>query len=369
MNQSPPVNVIVKVTRDCNFHCEYCHDTAISTDTISFQVLAQTIAKFFKQSAKHNFRFIWHGGEPLLLGIEFFLKALALQSEFISDGQHVQNTLQTNGYLLDDNFANFFRDYNFTIGLSLDGPEGLHDLQRRNVHGQPTFQRVMKAVSRLQRLDIPFGVLTVFTSKTLLIPPRALFDFYRQHGIQCVAFLPVRSNCNLEGENLPASNFHEYMMEAFDEWLYINDANFEVREFKELIALALGLPGTQCSSSGNCLGTTFSVEPNGGIYICDKFVGDQKFLLGAIFEADFDSHKVTQAFNGLHQWVNRISEECIKCDWRNNCGGGCPHDRYLQERLGTVSSGCSFAKLLAHVRQRVIDHPSIREIDMNKFII
>jgi len=362
MVASPPMNIIVKVTRKCNFRCEYCHDVVYDHTPISFHVLAHTIARVLAQKKNNVFRFIWHGGEPLLMGQNFYLKALALQQEFRVDGQEIRNTLQTNGYLLDEGFAQFLHKYRFTVGLSLDGPRELHDSQRRFHNGESTFGKVMEALFKLQDNDIPFGVLTVLTSRSVAFPPGDLLEFYRKHGISNVGFLPVRSDCHLNGETLPVNVFTDYMKALFDEWLRMNDPNLQIREFKDWIFLAMGLPGTQCSSSGTCIGSTFSIEPDGMVYNCDKFVGDTRFQFGKIDEINLDNLIKSDYLSRLRSWDQDLPTTCIECQWRNNCAGGCSHDRYLRIASGRNIESCRFKELLLHIQDRIRDHPCVQQI-------
>jgi uncharacterized protein len=362
MSAGPPTNIIVKVTRQCNLRCVYCHDFRSSRSRMPFETLAQTVAAVLTQRNRHSFRFIWHGGEPLLLGKEFLLKCLALQREFASDDHEIRNTLQTNGCLMDDEVADFLSEHNFTVGISLDGPPRIHDLQRPQADGKPTFIRVMNSLETLRRHGVPFGVLTVLTSQSLTVSPVELIRFYREHDIAAVGFLPVRSDCQLKGETLSADSYCNYMRELFDEWLSLDDVNLQIREFRDWIALALGLKGTQCSSSGGCLGTTFSVEPTGQVYVCDKFVGESGFCLGHIESINFDHLSDHETYNTLSSWEKDTARSCQGCEWFECCAGGCSHDRYLRNRSGADAERCRLKEMLGYVRLRIKDHPSVAKI-------
>lgn len=358
MRPAGAINIIVKVTRRCNFSCEYCHDVSPGIRDMPFEVLARTVASVLSQNDGKAFRFIWHGGEPLLMGSDFFRKAVVLQGEFLRNGQSVKNTIQTNGTLLDAGFVSFLKRYGFSVGVSLDGPEDVHDAQRSMAGGRKSFDSVLEGIRRLQDEEVPFGVLSVLTSRTMRLFPRDLLDFYRFHGITSVGFLPVRKDCQLNGESLPAGDFGDYMVRLFDEWLSINDPGFEIREFRDWIALALGLPGTRCSSAATCIGGTYSVEPDGCLYSCDKFAGDSRFLFGDVGEIDFDAMEEHPVFRDLSRRDRQLPSMCSDCPWRRGCGGGCGHDRYLRAMTGESDSECFLRRIIAIVRERIERHPS-----------
>ena len=328
---STPINIVVKLTRNCNFRCEYCHDLAFDSQPMSFETLAYTIQRMLSWKDESAFRFIWHGGEPLLRGHDFFLKILALQEKFRREGQKIQNNIQTNGYLIDNKFIDLFDQYGVTMGVSLDGPSFIHDAQRRNTAGEPTFDSVMQAIRRLQARNIPFGALSVLTSRSLATPPKKFLKFYQENGINNVGFLPVRSSNALEGESLPAEEYAAYITRMFDEWLRLDDPNLRIREFSDWIALSLGLPGILCSSNGGCAGTTFSVDLDGSIYCCDKFVNTNGFCYGNIKELNFNRLKQSEEFLGICAKAKRLASKCQNCQWNRFCAGGCMHDNYLME--------------------------------------
>lgn len=363
----PPVNIIIKVNRKCNFGCEYCHDIndvdiAEKDRTMPFDVLACSIERVLSGKKAKSFRFIWHGGEPLLMGNDFFVKIIALQGEFMQTGQEIRNSVQTNGYLLDERFADCFKKIGFSVGVSLDGPEYLHDAQRPTRQRKPTFKKVVEAIHRLHTHSIPFGVITVLTSRSVTVPPENLLDFYRENNISNVCFLPVRSDCHQNGETLDGKVFADFMKKMFDAWLSLDDPSLQVREFKDWIALSMGLKGTLCSSSGSCIGSSYSIEPDGKVFHCDKFVQDEKFCYGNIAEIDFDQLSVSKKFLRLCSWDNKIPEKCQGCDWKATCAGGCGHDRYLKLISGDNEKICHLQELLRHVQNRIKNHPKAQEI-------
>ncbi len=362
-----PVNIILKVNRKCNFGCEYCHDIddvdMVEQDRIMpFDVLACSIERVLSGKKATSIRFIWHGGEPLLRGSDFFLKVAALQSEFMQPGQEISNSVQTNGYLLNEKFMDFFKSAGFSVGVSLDGPEYIHDAQRPTRQSKPTYKRVIESIHRLYSYEIPFGVITVLTSRSLAVPPLEFLNFYRDNNISSVCFLPVRSDCQQHGETLDGNQFANFMERMFDAWLSIDDPGFQIREFKDWIALSLGLKGTLCSSAGSCIGGSYSIEPDGKVFHCDKFVQDKDFFYGNIEDIDFDQLSSSKQFHNLCSWDNKLPKLCLGCDWIMTCAGGCGHDRYLKLKNGDNEETCHLQELLIHIRSRIKNHPKAQEI-------
>lgn len=359
--KSVSLNFIIKVTRNCNFRCAYCHDLSSENPKMGFEVLAGTTERILAADRCQNVRFIWHGGEPLLMGIMFYLKAVALQQTFRRKGQEIKNNIQTNGSLLDDTFVDFLRDFGFTVGVSLDGPVDLHNRQRRNSVGHRTYRQVLKGIGKLRKKDVPFGVITVLTAKSLSVAPGQLLSFYRDHGISNVCFIPVRSDCSGSGENLEASMYSGYMKDLFDAWLTMNDPSFKVREFSNWILLSVGLAGNLCSSAGSCVGSTFAIEPDGTTYHCDKFVPVDAFRYGGISELDFDQLPLSAKCAALKKNDLSLPRRCKKCSYQKYCAGGCGHDRFLEKTYGKENAACHMRDILTHVHSRIKTHPKVQE--------
>lgn len=358
----PPLNVIVKLTRACNLRCEYCHDWRSTDRPLSFDLLATTIQRVLAAAAHPRVRFIWHGGEPLLLGHKLLAKILALEDIFQRNGQSISNTLQTNACLIDPAFAEFFRRHEFNIGISLDGPPGLHDAQRPSRDGQPTFQQVLNGIRLLQKHTVPFGILTVLTHRSLEYTPAELLAFYRELEIFDIGFLPVRSDCRMNGEHLATEIYVDYMREMFDAWLAINDPRMKIREFSNWMLLAMHLPGNVCGTNGSCIGTAFSIEPNGDVYACDKLVQDRQYCFGHIEQIDFDKLRHSAHFSKMKSRDLIMPESCSRCPWLAVCAGGCLHDRYIDRMAGKNGNVCHLRRILAHVRKRIQDHPDVQTL-------
>ncbi len=357
---SLPLNLILKLTRACSLHCSYCHDRTDRSPLMPFEVMALAIARAFA-SRYRDFRFIWHGGEPLLYGMKPLRKALAVQQELAGPDQRYQNNLQTNGLHLDDETARFLGDFDFRVGVSIDGPAAVHDQQRPTADGKPSHSRILKGIDCLRRHEVSFGVISVLTERSLGIPPAKLLRFYRDHELFDLCFLPVRGNARAQGETLDADRYYPYMMRLFDAWLELDDPRIRVREFGDWLLLSMGWPGSLCSSAASCVGGTLSVEPEGEVYHCDKFAGEPDYYFGHLRELDFEELPRSPTACRLRERDMELPSICLTCDWLKSCSGGCSHDRLVEGRHGSTTGTCHRRKLLDHVRARTAAHPTIQK--------
>lgn len=357
---SLPLNMILKLTRACSLHCSYCHDRARRSESMPFHVMALAIARAFA-SGHRDFRFIWHGGEPLLCGTTPLHKALAVQRELAGPDQRYQNNLQTNGMHLDDETVRFLGDFDFRVGVSLDGPAKVHDAQRPTAIGTPSHNRILGGIGRLCSHNVPFGVISVLTELSLTLAPAELLRFYPDHEIFDVCFLPVRGNARAQGQTLSADRYYPYMMQLFDAWLELNDPRLHIREFGDWLLITMGWPGSLCSSACTCVGGTLSIEPEGHVYHCDKYAGDPDYYFGHLQDLDFKRLPDSPVAKKLKGTDMALPPVCHSCRWLRQCAGGCSHDRLVESRHGLAGDICHRRELLDHVHRRTCDHPMVQK--------
>ncbi|KMK67580.1 radical SAM protein [Puniceibacterium sp. IMCC21224] len=355
------LNLIVKTTRKCNLRCSYCHDWRSRGRPISFEVLAHLVARALQTPDQRLVNFIWHGGEPLLLGMDFFRKTMALQKEFLQPGQYVINSIQTNGTILTPEWCAFLRKHKFTLGISIDGPREIHDMTRSHADGRSSFDQVKANIAMAREHDLNFGILMVLNRHTGKLSPKQIFDFIvGELGVRNFSFLPAVPD-NIPGhysgeaattDFFPMARYESFMKDIFDHWYALDDPTIKVRELDGLLrSLMKGNPQV-CTLSGGCIGENYHIEPEGDIYHCDKYVGDPAYRLGNILETDFTAIRQDTAFRTLIADEARRLERLKSCPNYTTCNGGCPHDRYIAQKYETGHDGrcCGQSSLIDHIR-------------------
>lgn len=322
----------------CNLACSYCYyldKAALYPVRPPARMSAAVLERYVQQLlAAHpvgsEVVFSWQGGEPALLGLDFYRQAVTLQRQF--GGQHrILNTFQTNGTLLDDDWCRFFAAENFLVGLSLDGPAELHDRYRRHASGRPTHAAVLRALEGLQAHGVEFNLLACVTAHNSA-EPLAVYRFLRQVGGRFLQFLPVveplPDGSGVTPESVPAAAYGEFMATVFDEWARHDIGRVTVLNFDWALANLLGRPGAVCHHQPVC-GRSLAVEHNGDVYACDHFVAPA-YRLGNLAGQELpdllDSAPL-QAFGRAK--LERLPPACRQCEVLGLCWGGCPKHRGL----------------------------------------
>jgi uncharacterized protein len=322
------LRLIFKCTRRCNLECEYCVDRLQSPER-NFNV--ELIATIFNEIAEDpvikSFQFIWHGGEPLLLGVEFFKKIIFLQKKFFEGKIKFTNLLQTNATLISEIWVEFFKIYNFHIGVSLDGPSQIHNKQRPIKGGMDSFNRCLRGIRHLKERGLHFGVLTVVTNNIMNFGAQQLLNFYKAHGINNFGLLSLHDLPNDYGQRIKYNrSYSDFMVSMLKLWLEEDDIKLTVREFDSKLDLFFGLPHRLCKDGGLCVGKYFGVEADGTVWHCDKFLNQNNFLLGNIFNCSFADIKTSEKLFKLAKQEIAIRMQCAGCDWFHLCKGGCLAD-------------------------------------------
>lgn len=329
------------VSGSCNMRCRYCFyaDEMEKRATPSFgQMTGETAevlidkALAYADGARVTFGF--QGGEPTLRGLPFFRTFTDLVEQRRKGGKGISYALQTNGLLLDDEWAAFFKEKGFLIGLSMDGTADLHNRNRLDAQGKGTHARVLKAAALLQRHGVPFNLLTVVNSMTAR-SIASIYRFYRKNGLLYQQYIPCLDPLGEEpgGRNysLTEEQFGAFLCHLFDLWYQDRKAgNFVyIHYFECLAGMLLGQGPGACGMSGIC-GVQNIVEADGSVYPCDFYMLDE-YRLGSILEEDFASlmekHRpfLVSSYEGL--------EECAACEYGPICHGGCRRDRQFPDGI------------------------------------
>lgn len=333
----------------CNMRCKYCYylDKAALYDYRQPLMSDELLERYIRANIEGNnspvIAFAWHGGEPLLAGKEFFRKAVALEQKY-AEGRTVENSIQTNGLLLDDEWCAIFRDNNFLVGVSIDGPEHIHDAHRVDAGGQPTFARVIKGIERLYRNRVEYNTLT-----TVNIHSEGrgaeVYNFLR--GISVfMQFLPVAEllcdgriqspeaqKADIAPWSVSAKGFGEFMCDVFDIWIKKDVGRRYVQLFDATLALMVGVQPSVCSLCETC-GSGLTVEHNGDVYCCDHFVYPEYKIGNIHTDRLADLAYCDRQFEFGVAKRALLPRECRHCKYYNLCHGECPKHRFIDDNRG-----------------------------------
>jgi len=282
----------------------------------------------------------WQGGEPTLMGVDFFRKAIAYQEKYRKPGTIFENTLQTNGTLLDDEWCEFFKENNYLIGLSLDGPRELHDANRVDKKGGPTFDRVMRGLRILQKHGVEYNILTT-VNRINAAHPLEVYRFLRDEvKTTWIQFIPVIERINEDGRTLYQQGttvsensvlpeqFGNFLITIFDEWVRHDVGKIFVQTFEAAVRSWLNMPTGMCFFSPTC-GSGVALEHNGDLYSCDHFV-EPDYLLGNIAENSMaELVGSDRQFKFGQDKLNTLPKYCLDCEVRFACHGECPKHRFI----------------------------------------
>ena len=328
----------------CNLACRYCYyldrkelyPDAANKAQMDFSVLETAIRQYIEAQPTHEVVFVWHGGEPTLLPLGFYRKAMRLEQQY-AQGHLVSNCLQTNGTLLTDDWCRFLHDEEWLVGVSIDGPEPLHDAFRRMRGGGPTFRQVMSGIEKLQRFGVQWNAMSVVNSLNAG-QPEAFYSFFKSIGCQYLQFTPIVERnphtLQMTPESVSALQWGGFCNGVFDVWWEADDVGqIFVQLFDATLANWVGeVPGV-CTLGRQC-GHALALEWNGEVYSCDHYVS-AAYRLGNIREqhlADLIELPRQRAFG--QQKETSLPRQCRECRWLQLCRGECPKNRLLTDACG-----------------------------------
>lgn len=321
----------------CNLRCTYCYylqKKSLFPSTERFrmrpEVLESYVLSYISQSSGPLIQFVWHGGEPTLAGIDFFRHALELQAKYTPEGWKSLNNLQTNGTRLDSKWCSFLAENGFTVGLSIDGPEQLHDAYRTDTSGGASHARAMQGLKALRAEGIEPDILCTLNARNSQFPME-VYHFFLDEKVRWLQFLPVVSRLE-DGSPAPWSVRPEamgsFLSKVFDEWVHHHLGRIGIQNFLECMLVLSGKPANICVMSETC-GRVVAVEHDGGIYSCDHFVNSENYLgnltvdsLGELVESPRQ-----RAFGDAKK--DLLPRYCRDCPVLFLCNGGCPKDRFV----------------------------------------
>jgi len=296
------------------------------TDEVQECLVKSYLECCFEQSS-----FAFQGGEPTLMGLDFYKRLIELQKQYGLPGQIISNALQTNGILLDDQWGKFLAEYKFLTGISLDGPKEYHDIYRKDRAGSGTFDRVMVGIEACQRNNAEYNILVLLNNINVQSPDK-LFDFFIGMGVQYLQFIPcVEKAENNSQKTSPHSitpeEYGNFMNRIFDRWLDYDIRKLSVRLFDSMLSYLLGNPHTECTFGRQCA-DYIVIEHNGDAFCCDFYVtGDTR--LGNIMETPIGRLGKNEIKCTFNRKKTEIDNKCLICRYLDICRGGCPKDRAM----------------------------------------
>lgn len=347
MSPLPPFHVMIKPAgARCNLACDYCFYLPKmqlypqGTFYMSAEVLAEFTRQYLHAQPGGAVTFGWQGGEPTLMGLDFFEQALTLQRQFRQPGQVIHNTMQTNATLLDDDWCRFLSRHRFLVGVSLDGSPAIHDLHRVDRSGKPTFLRVMAGIELLKKYAVPFNILACVT-RTSASQPVEVYRFLRDEvQAEFMQFIPVVEwlrTGDVSAQTVGSREWGYFLSAIFDEWVRRDVGTVFIQHFEAALAAFTGMPSPVCVHAETC-GQALALEHTGDLYACDHFVTPEH-RLGNILQtplAELVASARQRAF-GLAK-RSLLPPACRRCSVRFACHGGCPKDR-LPGGLNVLCAG------------------------------
>ena len=318
---------------DCNLACGYCFYRRVgkmhggATHRMSDETLQAVVRRYLKLRLQQSV-FCWQGGEPTLMGLDFFQRAVSLMQQFGRGRQAVSNALQTNGMLIDREWCAFFQNYRFLIGLSLDGPAQLHDHYRVKANAAGTHAEVLRALKLMQETGVECNLLAVVNDLTAR-HAKTIYTYFRELGMRHLQFIPCVETApdtfTPEAFSVTPEAYADFLCELFDLWPPEAREGVSIRLFDGLLAKELCGNSNLCYFDGAC-GQAPVIEHNGDVYPCDFFV-QPEWKLGNVAATPFDKLITRAAARRFRAGRFKLPPECAECEWKSFCLGGCLKDR------------------------------------------
>ncbi len=384
MTQAKPFNIMTKpIGPRCNIDCTYCYYLekekqfpAEKKFRMADEVLESYIRQLIEASVEAGMpeaHFAWQGGEPTLLGVDYFRKIVELQKKYLPEGMKVSNALQTNGILLDDNWGHFLKDSGFLVGISIDGPKKVHDRYRRTRSDLGTFDAVMKGLDVLQHHGVEHNALTV-VQRASGGKGKEVYQFLKSLGITFMQFIPIAERNGTDGlagapqVDMDPGNYvtqwsvnprayGKFLCDVFDTWFKSDIGEIYVQYFDVQLGLWMGRPSSLCVYAETC-GNGLALEHDGSLYSCDHHVYPE-YRLGNVTETPMRDMLWTDRQQDFGEAKKTgLTAQCRACKFRFACNGGCPKHRFSTSRDGEEGHQyfCeSYQMFFAHAGDRMRD--------------
>jgi uncharacterized protein len=329
-----PFTLLIKPSgSDCNLDCKYCFykcrapEIGQGRQRMSDEVLERLVADYLKLKFPQS-SFAWQGGEPTLMGLDFYKKLVELQKKYGVPGQVISNALQTNAVLLDDEWCEFLRENNFLVGISIDGPKKYHDHYRPDHSGAGTFDKVMRAIDRCKKHNVEYNIL-VLVNHLNADHPDELFDFCAGLGTRYLQFIPCverdPATGNVADFSVTPQQLGDFMCRIFDRWYESGIDKISIRDYDSILSYCLTGQHSICTFSSQC-SQYIVVEHSGDCFPCDFFV-DPDWRLGSIMETPIEKLAASKKKRDFARAKRNLCNKCLLCRHLNICRGGCMKDK------------------------------------------
>lgn len=329
----PPISVLIKpASSSCNLKCKYCFYTDVSNNReeknygfMKDETLEEVVKKVFEYGDNYV-GFAFQGGEPTLVGLDFYKNLIKLQNKYNIKKLKVNNAIQTNGIKIDDEWAKFLATHNFLVGISLDGPKDINDLNRVDINSVGSFNKIEKTIGIFNKYGVEYNVLTVVT-KSVAKHIEKIYKYYRKKEFHYLQFIPCLDELGADaGKNIYSLNpeiYVHFLKTLFNLWYrdFVQGKRISIRMFDNIIQMLLGLEPEACDMRGHC-SVNLVVEANGSAYPCDFYVID-KWKMGNILEESIRNLLQGEVAKEFVCQTNSISDDCMNCKVSYLCRGGC----------------------------------------------
>ena len=362
----PPIHLLIKPSSGaCNLRCRYCfyHDEMEKREQSCYGFMTpetqEAMIRRALEYAEGQCTFAYQGGEPTLIGLDYFRRAEELIQKYNRKNLRIDRAIQTNGFALDEEWARFFADNRYLVGLSMDGTKETHDLFRVDAGGEGTFRQVQRTAKMFDRIGVEYNILTVVNAQTAK-KIQSIYTFFKKNGFRYLQFIPCLDPLGEEpGQrdySLTPEAYGEFLCRLFDLWYkdLMNGEEVSIRQFDNYIQMLMGYPPESCGMSGVCSFQNV-VESDGSVYPCDFYVLDE-WKLGNLNVNSFPELEEKRKELGFVEESRQIHPDCQKCRWFSICRGGCK--RYREPRLetGELRKNCfcrSYEMFFAHAGGRM----------------
>ncbi|WP_298275512.1 anaerobic sulfatase maturase [Ferroplasma sp.] len=352
------------VSENCNLACDYCYysrkkNSLNTVKHLQIEKLEKLIRDYMK-----NFEdvaiFIWQGGEPLLAGLDFFKKAISLESKYAPIDKSIINVVQTNGTLINQRWAKFFKEYNFLVGISLDGTQKIHDARRTYSNGLGSFDDIMKGIKLLEIYGVDYNILSVI-HKGNVQKFNEIMDFFEGNNLRWIQFLPAMK-FNSHDSNTPAkyevtsTEYGQFLCESFDRWyrefIELGIPQFSIRFIDNVLSTYINENPNYCIINKECSGTLI-VEQNGDVFPCDFFIEEQ-WKLGNISSNSLENLIRSINYQKFKHLKPNLPNKCVSCKWKYKCYGGCPRNRkYVNNKIDVDYFCDAYIKFYEYTEERM----------------